>query len=95
MALTVTVQGQEPISALDIRVAYDPASLRIEHARLVGRARHAALAVNSSEAGRVHLALASAEPIVAEGRPLAVLRFAAPGRERVAAPSVSIRVNDD
>jgi hypothetical protein len=64
-------------------------------ARLVGRARHAALAFNGREAGVVRIAVASSEAIAADGRPLIAVLFDAPRHHRVAAPSVSVRFNDD
>ena len=95
LALSISADRPEPVYAIDVRVAYDPAALRAVSARLVGSARHAALAFNAREAGVVRLAVASGEAIAGDGRPLVVVLFEAPRRHRVAAPSVSVRFNDD
>jgi uncharacterized protein YkwD len=95
LALRVAVDAAEPIYAAQMEIAYDPVALRMVRARLVGGARHAALAANNSEAGIVRLALANAEAIRADGRPLAVILFESLSAQRAAVPSVSIRVNRD
>ena len=95
LALSISADRPEPVYAIDVRVAYDPAALRAVGARLVGSARHAALAFNAREAGVVRIAVASGEAIAGHGRPLVVVLFEAPRRHRVAAPSVSVRFNDD
>jgi hypothetical protein len=95
LALRVAVDAAEPIYAAQMEIAYDPVALRMVRARLVGGARHAALAVNDSEAGIVRLALANAEAIRADGRPLAVILFESLSAQRAPVPSVSIRVNRD
>ena len=94
-ALSIAADAGEPVYALDVQVAYDPAALRLENAKLVGRARHAAVAVNSLDAGIVRLAVASGAPITADGHPLVVMRFEAINRQRAAMPTVSIRFNDE
>lgn len=95
LALSISADRPEPVYAIDVRVAYDPAALRAVGARLVGSARHATLAFNAREAGVVRIAVASGEAIAADGRPLVVVLFEAPDRQRVSAPSVSVRFNDD
>jgi hypothetical protein len=94
MALTVGGNGTNPIYALDLQVAYDPGALRVSNTRLVGRARHAALAINDGGPGILHVVVASGEGIRAGVAPLVFVRFAAQDR-RAAEPSVSVRVNDE
>lgn len=95
LALSIAADRPEPVYAIDVRVAYDPAALRAVSARLVGRARHAALAFNAREADVVRIAVASGAAIAGDGRPLVVVLFETLRRHRVAAPSVSVLFNDD
>lgn len=95
LALSISADRPEPVYAIDVRVAYDPAALRAVSARLVGSARHAALAFNARQAGVVRLAVASGEAIAGDGRPIVVVLFEATRRHRLPAPSVSVRFNDD
>ena len=94
-ALSISADAGEPVYGIDVQVAYDPTALRLVKAKLVGRARHAAAAVNSLDAGMVRLAVASGVPIAADGRPLVVMRFEAADRQRPVMPTVSIRFNDE
>ncbi len=94
MALTVAGYGTDPIYALDLQVTYDPAALRVANARLVGRARHAALAVNDRDAGTLHVVVASGAGIRVGVAPLVFVRFDAHDRG-VASPAVSVRINDE
>ena len=94
LAVSVAAANAEPVYAIDVRAAYDPAELRPVNTRLVGSARRAAMAVNAGEAGLVRVAVASSEAIPADGRPLVVILFEGP-RDRRTAPSVSVRFNDD
>jgi hypothetical protein len=95
LALPISADRAAPFHALEARVTYDPTALRAVSARLVGHARHAALAFNGREAGVARIAVASGESIPADGRPVVVVLFEARRGHRVAAPFVSVRVNDD
>ncbi|HSP97165.1 MAG TPA: hypothetical protein VL049_07965 [Candidatus Dormibacteraeota bacterium] len=76
-------------SFADALHAPNATSLRPVRARLVGRARHASLAFNPDDAGTARIAVASAVPIAADDRPIAVVVFEAL-KYRPAAPSVPV-----
>ena len=81
------------VHALDAAVVYDATALRPVRARLVGAARRASLAFNPGAAGTARLAIASAAPIPARGRPLAVIEFELVDRPRAPAPAVVVRTD--
>lgn len=94
LALPIGIERSAPLHALELAVAYDPAALRPVRARLLGRARGGAMAFNPSEPGVARIAIASAAPIAADGRPLAVVVFNSTSR-RPATPTVSLQIADD
>ena len=94
MALTVAGQGTDAIYALDVQVTYDPAALRVANVRLVGRARHAVMAVNDREPGTLHVVVASGAGIRGGVAPLVFVRFDVQERG-AASPAVSVRINDE
>lgn len=93
VVLSVAADRSQPTNAAQIDVLYDAAALRLVTARPVGRARHAAVAVNSRDPGLVRLAIASGTAIPADGRPMAVLVFDAPRKIAIPTPSVSVRLD--
>jgi hypothetical protein len=68
------VESDEPFYALDLKLAVSGGTVHTAQARLAGAAREALVEVQSIDDGeRVALSLASAEPIVSSGEPVAYL----------------------
>jgi hypothetical protein len=95
VAVPVGISSTAPAAAIELRVIYDDARLRLDQAVLVGRARRALMALNAEPLGTARLALAATAPLALTGRTSVVLVF-----ERLAAgplppPRVSARVDAD
>ena len=95
VAVPIAAHRSRPVYALDATLVYDRAALRPLRARLVGRARGASLAFNPGDAGTARLAVASAAPIRADRRPLAVVVFEVLAPGRAAIPAASVRFAED
>jgi hypothetical protein len=73
--LPLLLNTSEPIYALEVEVEYDAANGRPIRVRRTRSSGGALLAFNAREPGRVRIALASAEPLSAEQKPVAVVTF--------------------
>ena len=82
------VASSGPFRALDARVAYDPTA-RPTGLRAVGAAYDRIARYGTDGQGTLTLALASAEPLTADGGPVALLVFEGPSR-RAGAPSIHL-----
>ena len=79
----VYVQGDQGLEALTAHVDYDPAQADLEAARPVGPASGAMMSHHADTSGLAAFALASAQPISPDERPLAVLVFRAAASPQV------------
>lgn len=92
VALSIAPDSRQSIQAMQVRVRYDASALRVVHTRLVGPARDAMLATNADPPGTLHIAVASAAPFAAAGRPIAVVVFDIVSAAPIPTPVVSTRI---
>jgi uncharacterized protein YkwD len=96
LALPIFIDPPQPVSALELRILYDPAALRVLRVRTLGGARGALMATNVQQAGVAHIAMAGAVAIDGRRGPVLAAIFAPRGHRVTApAPSVSGRVEEN
>jgi hypothetical protein len=78
-AVPLYVSSAPPFQGLDVHLAYDPAA-HLVSLRPVGAAREAMVRYEPAGPNALALGLASAVPLPADGRPVALLVFDAPNR---------------
>ncbi len=82
------VESVEPFQALDLRVSYDPTSLRLVAARPVNAARNSLIAYNPNSPSMIAIALASAQPLSSQGGAAIVLDFEPRTSRRLQPPHI-------
>ena len=82
------VAATEAFQALDTRISYDAARLRLVGVRRMDAARHALIEYNDNVPGTVRIALASADPIANGDGPVLGLDFEPRRSRRLAPPRV-------
>ena len=94
LALAIAIEHRQALPALELRVRYDGAALRVERVRLANAAAGAMLASHAEPSGTLRVAVASATPFVAGRRPIAIVVFAVAPGAVVEPPAVTARAQE-